>query len=182
MKQFQFIEFYRLQLKIIIKTIRLRYLLIFYKSNFPFIRFLIFLTSYVIQLDQDKLLKMYQDMIRISVMDKILYESQRQGRISFYMTNTGEEAIQIGSASALTLDDIVYGQYREAGVLMWRGYRYPQFINQCYSNCEDPGKGRQMPIHYGSKELNFTTISSPLTTQMPQGIFFFLNHYLLIVL
>ncbi|CAD6234264.1 GSCOCG00007699001-RA-CDS [Cotesia congregata] len=125
--------------------------------------------DYPIKLDQDKLLKMYRDMIRISVMDKILYESQRQGRISFYMTNTGEEAIQIGSASALTLDDIVYGQYREAGVLMWRGYRYPQFINQCYSNCEDPGKGRQMPIHYGSKELNFVTISSPLTTQMPQA-------------
>ena len=26
-----------------------------------------------------------------------------------------------------------------------------------------------MPVHYGSKELNFVTISSPLTTQMPQG-------------
>lgn len=49
-------------------------------------------------------------------MDKILYESQRQGRISFYMTNNGEEAIQIGSAAALTLKDIIYAQYREAGI------------------------------------------------------------------
>lgn len=48
-------------------------------------------------------------------MDKILYESQRQGRISFYMTNNGEEALQTGSASALTLDDIIYAQYRETG-------------------------------------------------------------------
>jgi hypothetical protein len=31
------------------------------------------------------------------------------------------------------------------------------------------GKGKQMPIHYGSRDLNFVTISSPLATQMPQG-------------
>ena len=33
----------------------------------------------------------------------------------------------------------------------------------------DLGKGRQMPVHYGSKELNYQTISSPLTTQLPQA-------------
>lgn len=54
-------------------------------------------------------------------MDKILYESQRQGRISFYMTNYGEEAMHIGSAAALDGADVVFGQYREAGVLVWRG-------------------------------------------------------------
>ena len=42
-------------------------------------------------------------------------------------------------------------------------------MDQCYSNCGDGGKGRQMPVHYGSRKLNFVTISSPLTTQMPQG-------------
>jgi 2-oxoisovalerate dehydrogenase E1 component alpha subunit len=33
----------------------------------------------------------------------------------------------------------------------------------------DEGKGRQMPVHYGSKELAFQTISSPLGTQIPQA-------------
>jgi len=42
-------------------------------------------------------------------------------------------------------------------------------MNQCYGNCRDEGKGKQMPVHYGSRELNFVTISSPLSTQMPQG-------------
>lgn len=70
---------------------------------------------FLLKLDDTLLLKMYCDMVTISVMDKILYESQRQGRISFYMTNTGEEAVQIGSAAALTLEDIIYAQYREAG-------------------------------------------------------------------
>ena len=31
------------------------------------------------------------------------------------------------------------------------------------------GKGKQMPVHYGSTHHSFVTISSPLATQMPQG-------------
>jgi 2-oxoisovalerate dehydrogenase E1 component alpha subunit len=53
---------------------------------------------------------------------------------------------------------------------MYRGFTLEQFCNQCYSNIEDVGKGRQMPIHYGSRDLSFVTISSPLATQMPQGL------------
>ena len=67
------------------------------------------------QIDKTTVLKMYRDMTLLNSMDKILYESQRQGRISFYMTNFGEEATHIGSASALHPDDLVFGQYREAG-------------------------------------------------------------------
>ena len=62
---------------------------------------------------------MYRDMVTLNLMDKILYESQRQGRISFYMTNTGEEAVQIGSPVALTLEDMIYAQYREAGTKLY---------------------------------------------------------------
>lgn len=114
------------------------------------------------QLSKEIVQKMFNDMVQLNTMDKILYESQRQGRISFYMTNFGEEASHIGSAAALEMRDLIYGQYREAGVLVWRGFRIDQFIDQCYGNCDDNGRGKQMPVHYGSKELNFVTISSPL--------------------
>ena len=71
--------------------------------------------------------------------------------------------------SAMDDEDMVYGQYREAGVLMHRGFTLQQFADQCFSNAGDPAKGRQMPIHYGSVEHHFQTISSPLTTQLPQA-------------
>lgn len=35
---------------------------------------------------------------------------------------------------------------------------------------DDLGGGKQMPVHYGTKALNFVTISSPLSTQMPQSV------------
>ncbi|KAK2709420.1 hypothetical protein QYM36_013175 [Artemia franciscana] len=120
------------------------------------------------QLPEETVVKMYKVMTQLNSMDRIMYESQRQGRISFYMTNFGEEGTHIGSAAALNPKDLIFGQYREAGTLLWRGFSLDQFMNQCYGNCEDLGKGRQMPVHYGSKDLNFVTISSPLGTQMPQ--------------
>ena len=54
-----------------------------------------------------------------------------------------------------TLTDIIFSQYREAGVLLWRGFSLQEFADQCFSNCDDIGKGRQMPVHYGVKRLNF---------------------------
>nr|XP_022911251.1 2-oxoisovalerate dehydrogenase subunit alpha, mitochondrial [Onthophagus taurus] len=121
------------------------------------------------KLSNEVIEKMYKDMTLLKTMDKILYESQRQGRISFYMTNYGEEATHIGSAAALDMEDLVFGQYREAGVLVWRGFSLKDFMSQCYGNVDDLGKGRQMPVHYGSNKINFVTISSPLSTQIPQA-------------
>jgi 2-oxoisovalerate dehydrogenase E1 component alpha subunit len=125
--------------------------------------------DYVVKHDDDTLKRMYRTMVQLNEMDKILYDAQRQGRISFYMTSYGEEATHIGSASALEADDVIFGQYREAGVLMWRGFTLDEFAHQCFSSGHDVGKGRQMPVHYGSRRLNFQTISSPLGTQLPQA-------------
>ncbi|XP_068034146.1 LOW QUALITY PROTEIN: 2-oxoisovalerate dehydrogenase subunit alpha, mitochondrial [Anomalospiza imberbis] len=122
------------------------------------------------QLPKEQVLKLYRTMTLLNTMDRILYESQRQGRISFYMTNYGEEGTHVGSAAALDAADLVFGQYREAGVLLYRGYPLELFMAQCYGNARDPGKGRQMPVHYGCPERHFVTISSPLATQIPQAV------------
>ncbi|KAG2529325.1 hypothetical protein BBO99_00003422 [Phytophthora kernoviae] len=121
------------------------------------------------ELGRDICTQIYSNMIRLNTMDNIFYDAQRQGRISFYMTSYGEEAISFGSAAALRLSDMVFAQYREPGVLMWRGFTLQNFADQCFGNKEGHGKGRQMPVHYGSKSLNYQTISSPLATQLPQA-------------
>ena len=105
----------------------------------------------------------------IRLLDERMIAAQRQGRISFYLACTGEEAATTASAAALTNDDMIMSQYREQAALAYRGYKTEQFMNQMFSNRLDPNKGRQMPIHYGDKALNFMTISSPLGTQIPQA-------------
>ncbi|KAH7942237.1 hypothetical protein HPB49_022263 [Dermacentor silvarum] len=122
------------------------------------------------KLDKDLLVRMYTKMVQMNIIDQIMYESQRQGRISFYMTHYGEEGVLIGSAAALDDKDLVFVQYREYGVLLWRNFSVNQTMQQCYSTMYDYGKGRQMPIHYGSTEHHFVTVSSTLATQMPQAV------------
>ncbi len=120
-------------------------------------------------LDKETALKIFHTMQFIRVLDERMVAAQRQGRISFYLASTGEEAASAASAAALSFDDMIMSQYREQAALAYRGYTTEQFMNQMFSNEKEPNKGRQMPIHYGAKELNFMTISSPLGTQIPQA-------------
>ena len=120
-------------------------------------------------IDKETALKIYRDMNYIRILDQRMLGAQRQGRLSFYLTCSGEEASVTGSIAAFSKQDMVMSQYREHAALRFRGFTSEQFMNQLLSNDLDLGKGRQMPIHYGSHDLNFMTISSPLATQIPQA-------------
>ncbi len=120
-------------------------------------------------LDRDQARRIYRAMIATRVLDERMMAAQRQGRLSFYMQCTGEEAAVIGATAALDDADMIMAQYREQGALVYRGFSFDEFMNQLFGNELDYGKGRQMPIHYGSRKLHYMTISSPLATQIPQA-------------
>ena len=80
---------------------------------------------------------------------------------------------------------MIFTQYREAGVFKQRGFEFADFMNQLFANRKDQGKGRSMPVHYGSRRINMVcdfipsptsfahsfkhSISSPLATQIPHA-------------
>ncbi|CAK9053038.1 unnamed protein product [Durusdinium trenchii] len=115
-------------------------------------------------------LDMYKCMLKVAVVDNVLNSLQRQGRISFYMTGTGEEAAQVGTAAQFGRRDVVWAQYRELGAFLHRGFTIQQVVDQCLSRCDEPGKGRQMPVHYCDADIGMQAISSPLGTQIPQAV------------
>ncbi|EMC99620.1 hypothetical protein BAUCODRAFT_343182 [Baudoinia panamericana UAMH 10762] len=120
-------------------------------------------------IETKELLRMYRDMVFVSIMDIIMFDAQRQGRVSFYMVSAGEEGIAVGSASALSPNDPIFAQYRETGIFQYRGFTPADFMAQLFATKDDPGRGRNMPVHYGSAKLRIHTISSPLATQIPQA-------------
>ncbi|KAI4954724.1 hypothetical protein J4E86_006034 [Alternaria arbusti] len=122
-----------------------------------------------VETSDEEALSLYKNMVKLSIMDLLMFEAQRQGRLSFYMVSAGEEGIAIGSASALSPADVIFCQYRESGVYLQRGFTLSSFMNQLFANAKDNGLGRNMPVHYGSKELNIHTISSTLATQIPHA-------------
>lgn len=52
---------------------------------------------------------------------------------------------------------------------MQRGFTFTDVMSQLFANIKDPGRGRNMPVHYGSTALNVHSISSPLATQLPHA-------------
>ncbi|KAH8722271.1 thiamine diphosphate-binding protein [Ilyonectria robusta] len=125
--------------------------------------------SFTPDIADEEVIRLYKDMLFISIMDLIMFDAQRQGRLSFYMVSAGEEAVSVGSSSVLDREDVMFCQYREQGVFKERGWTVKEFMAQLFANKNDPGRGRSMPVHYGSKELNIHSISSPLATQLPQA-------------
>jgi pyruvate dehydrogenase E1 component alpha subunit len=122
------------------------------------------------QLSGDAHRKILHALIRIRMVDERMLRLQRQGRLGFYVSTTGEEATHIGAAAALRTSDWFYSAYREVGAALYRGYPLRTFMCQLFGNAEDPVKGRQMPVHHSIRSLNFVTVASPVATQIPHAV------------
>jgi 2-oxoisovalerate dehydrogenase E1 component alpha subunit len=122
------------------------------------------------RLDPETLRRGLKHMLLTRVYDDRMYRAQRQGKTSFYMKSTGEEAIAIAQAYALEPHDMCFTSYRQQGLLIARGYPLVNMMCQIYSNENDPMKGRQLPVMYSSKAYGFFTISGNLGTQFPQAV------------
>lgn len=122
------------------------------------------------RLDADTLKRGLKLMLLTRAYDDRMFKAQRQGKTSFYMKCTGEEAVSIGQTFALDPDDMCFPSYRQQGILLARGYPLVDMMNQVYSNSQDPLKGRQLPIMYSSKDKGFFSISGNLGTQFPQAV------------
>ena len=122
------------------------------------------------KLDADTLRKILKDMKIVRVFDDRMYRAQRQGKTSFYMKCTGEEAIAVAAAAACLPDDMHFPTYRQQGLLVARNYPLTTMMCQIYSNRGDPLHGRQLPIMYSDKKHGFFSISGNLGTQYPQAV------------
>ena len=122
------------------------------------------------RLDGETLRRGLKAMLLTRAFDDRMYRAQRQGKTSFYMKCTGEEAVACAQALVLTQEDMCFPTYRQQGLLITRGYPLATMMNQIYSNASDPIKGRQLPVMYSSKAFGFFTVSGNLGTQYPQAV------------
>ena len=121
-------------------------------------------------LDADKLRSMLRNMMLLRAFDDRMFRAQRQGKTSFYMKSTGEEATSVAATMALDREDMCFPSYRQQGILITREYPLTRMMNQIYSNSGDHLKGRQLPVMYSAPDYGFFSVSGNLTTQYPQAV------------
>lgn len=109
-------------------------------------------------------------MLLTRIYDDRMHRAQRQGKITFYVKCTGEEAVSVAQCMALRPTDMLFPSYRNQGLQIARGRNLVDLMCQALSNTRDMCKGRQLPVMYHSREGNLFSISGNLATQFPQAV------------
>jgi 2-oxoisovalerate dehydrogenase E1 component alpha subunit len=123
-----------------------------------------------IALSDAEVLRLYRWMVLNRTLDERMVSLQRQGRIGFYIGSVGEEAAVFGAAAAMAEGDWLFPCYREHGAALLRGLPLVTFLCNLFGNAGDLMKGRQMPCHEAWRPGHFTSISSPIATQIPHAV------------
>lgn len=118
----------------------------------------------------DDLRRGLRDMLTMRAIDRRMITAQRQGKTSFYMQCTGEEAIGCGFQRQLTKGDMNFPTYRQQTLLIGADYPLRDLFGQLYSNELDPMEGRQLPVLHSARDYGFFTISGNLGTQYIQAV------------
>ncbi len=122
------------------------------------------------RLSPDTLRAGLRAMLLTRAFDDRLFRAHRQGKTSFYMKSTGEEAIGAAQSMMLGRGDMCFPTYRVLSWLMARGYPLIDLVNQIFSNAQDPLKGRQLPILYSAREYGFYSLSGNVGSRFGHAV------------
>jgi 2-oxoisovalerate dehydrogenase E1 component alpha subunit len=122
------------------------------------------------RLDPELLRRGLAAMLLTRTFDDRLFRAHRQGKTSFYMKSTGEEAIAVAQSMVLEAGDMCFPTYRVLGWLMARDYPLMRLVNQIFSNAEDPLKGRQLPILYSARDYGFYSLSGNVGSRFGHAV------------
>jgi len=120
---------------------------------------------------KDTLVEIFTTMTRARKLDERCWLLHRQGKIAFHISGMGHEAAQVAIAFAMRRGhDLLYPYYRDMSMVIALGMTPRDILLGVFGRQGDPSSGgRQMPEHYAYKSGNVFSVSSPVTTQVPQA-------------
>ena len=123
-------------------------------------------------LADEEAVRMYRIMVLSRSLDERMWLLQRMGRAAFVITGQGHEACQVASASCLKPGyDWMHPYYRDLCASLTWGMTPRDLMLAVRARAENPeSAGRQMPGHYGKRDLRIVSGSSPVGTQIPQAV------------
>ena len=118
-----------------------------------------------------ELLTIFELMITSRRLDEKQLILLKQGKGFFHIGASGHEAVQI--AASRTMDPIIdyaYPYYRDQAFCLAHGMTIKDMLLSFMAKENDPNSGgKQMPQHFGHKDLNIVSQSSPTGTQYLQA-------------
>lgn len=114
-------------------------------------------------LSEETLRNLYETQVLARTFDEKAISLHRQGRIGTYAPMQGQEAAQVGAATALREADILFPTYRDHAMFLTRGLQLAEIVHHLmgrgnYVDRQDPADLRTFPI------------TIPIATQLPHAV------------
>jgi len=130
------------------------------------------------KLSDEKLLDLYEALLRPRMIEEKMLILLRQGRISKWFSGIGQEAISVGATLAMKKDEYILPMHRNLGVFTSRKIPFHKLFAQFQGKLSGFTKGRDRSFHFGTREYHIVGMISHLGAQLGVADGIALDHLL----
>lgn len=123
------------------------------------------------KLKKEQLVKLYTNLVRARKLDELIVNGMAEGKVGFYHSGQGEEAVAVGGCTFLNKDDYIYAHHRSQGSAhaISKGVSAGRFVAEFYGKATGTCCGLSS-FHVADPEVGVFGIGGTIGSAFPLSL------------